>query len=312
MTRLALALALSIATAGLAQEPKRPQERGPDQLWLDAVFVDGKGHVVTDVQRDEVQVWIGHFQTPIEDFISVTPANDAGRAGRFIVIVLDDITTPLDQIPRVRDVARHVVNTMGPADHVAIVTLNGSGMESTGDRTPLLRAIDQYNVRATGVIRPDDLGAHVLTTMTALAEQLAKAGDQRKTILAVGRSDFFDRPITPPGYGRDLKPEWTAAMRAMAQANASLYVIDSSMVGQRFLPDTGEAGFARATGGTAYIGLNDLEGAADKVLAEASNYYLIGVKAPPVGKTADLRELQIKIKRKGITVRAHEAVSGGK
>ncbi len=68
-------------------------------------------------------------------------------------------------------------------------------MESTGDRTPLLCAIDSYNVRATGVIRPDDLGAHVLQTMTSLAEQLEKAGDQRKTILAIGRSDFFDRPI---------------------------------------------------------------------------------------------------------------------
>jgi hypothetical protein len=39
---------------------------------------------------------------------------------------------------------------------------------------------------------------------------------------------------------------------------------------------------------------------------------LIGVKAPPVGRTADLRELQIKVKRKGVTVRAREAVSGGR
>jgi VWFA-related protein len=312
MMRFVIALALGISAAGLTQQPQKPRERGPDQLWIDAVFVDGKGNVVTDVQRDEVEVWIGHFLTPIEDFISVTPANDAGRGGRFIVLLLDDITTPLDQVPRVRDVARHIVSRMEPDDHVAIVTLNGSAMESTGDRTPLMRAIESYNVRATGVIRPDDLGAHVLETMTFLAEQLDKAGDQRKTILAIGRSDFFDRPIPPPRNGRDLKPEWMAAMRAMALANASLYVIDSSMVGGRFLPDTGDVGFAHATGGAAYIGLNDLNGAADKVLAEASNYYLIGVKAPPVGKTADLRELQIKVKRRGVTVRAHEAVSGGR
>jgi VWFA-related protein len=312
MMRSVIALGLSLSAAALMQSPQRPQEHGPDQLWIDAAFVDGKGNVVTDIRRDEVEVWIGHFLTPIEDFISVTPANDAGRSGRFIVLLLDDITTPLDQVPRVRDVARHIVERLGPDDHVAIVTLNGSAMESTGDRTPLLRAIESYNVRATGVIRPDDLGAHVLQTMTSLAEQLGKAGDQRKTILAIGRSDFFDRPIPPPRNGRDLKPEWMAAMRAMAQANASLYVIDSSMLGGRFLPDNGDAGFAHATGGVAYIGLNDLSGAADKVLAEASNYYLIGVKAPPVGRTADLRELQIKVKRKGVTVRAREAVSGGR
>jgi len=301
-----------VMTAAWPQAVQKPQERPPDQLWIDAVFVDGKGAVVTDVQRDEVEVWIGHFLVPIEDFISVTPANDAGRGGRYIVLLLDDITTPIDQIPRVRDVARHIVSRLEPADHMAIVTLNGSAMESTGDRAPLLHAIESYNIRATGVIRPDDLGAHVLQTMTSLAEQLGKAGDQRKTILAIGRSDFFDRPIPPTRYGRDLKPEWTAAMRAMAQANATLYVIDSSMVGGRFLPDTGEAGFAHATGGQAYIGTNDLNSAADKVLAEASNYYLIGVKAPPVGKTAELRDIQVKIKRRGVTVRTREAVSGGR
>jgi VWFA-related protein len=311
MMRLVLAFALAVSAAGFTQSQQKPPERGPDQLWIDAVFVDGRGNVITDIRRDEVEVWIGHFLAPIEDFISVTPANDAGRGGRFIVLLLDDITTPLDQVPRVKDVARHIVSRMEPTDHVAIVTLNGSAMESTGDRTPLFRAIDSYNVRAVGVIRPEDLGAQVLNTMGALAEQLGKAGDQRKTILAIGRSDFFDRPIRPYG-GRDLKPEWMAAMRAMAQANATLYVIDSSTVGTRFLPDSGDAGFAHATGGQAFIGLNDLDGAADKVMTDASNYYLIGVKAPPVGKTANLRELQIKVKRKGVIVRAREAVSGGR
>jgi VWFA-related protein len=309
MLRLLLATALA-ASLVQAQEGRQQPERNPEKLWLDAVFVDGKGNVITDVRRDEVEVWIGHFLTPIEDFISVTPDNDAGRRGRYIVLLLDDITTPIDQVPRVKDVARHIVSRLGPDDRMAIVTLNGSAMESTGDRTPLLQAIDHYYPRAVGVIRPDDLGAQVLNAISALAGQLAKAGDQRKTIVAIGRSDFFDRPIMR--YGRDLKPEWTEAMRTMALANASLYVIDSSMVGQRFLPDSGDAGFARATGGVAYIGLNDLDGAADKILAEASNYYLIGVRAPPVGKTAELRDVQIKIKRRGVTVRSREAVSGGR
>jgi len=310
--RLVGQLVLAALVATSPQAGQKPQERGPDQLWIDAVFVDGKGSVVTDVRRDEVEVWIGHFLVPIEDFISVTPANDAGRGGRYIVLLLDDITTPLDQVPRVKEVARHIVSRVDPQDHVAIVTLNGSAMDSTGDRAPLLRAIETYNVRAVGVIRAEDLGAQVLQTVAALAEQLGKAGDRRKTILAIGRSDFFDRPIPPPRYGRDLKPDWIAAMRAMAQANATLYVIDSSMVGGRFLPDAGDTGFAHATGGQAFIGLNDLDGAADKVLAEASNYYLIGVKAPPAGRTADLRDIQIKIKRRGVIVRTREAVSGGR
>lgn len=291
--------------------PQKLPERHPGRIWIDAAFVDSKGAPVTDINRNEVEVWIGHFLAPIEDFISVTPDNDAGRGGRYVVLLLDDITTPLVEIPRVKDVARHFVSRMGPDDRMAIVTLDGSAMESTSDHARLLQAIDAYNLRATGVIRRDLLGEHVLKTVSALAQALAAAGDQRKTIVAMGRSDVFDRPIPPVAAGVDLQPYWVDAMRSLALANTTLYVIDGSVLGERWMADSGEAGFARATGGNAFIGINDLDGAADRILAEASNYYLIGVKAPPVGGTANLRELQIKLKRRGVKVRARQDVSGG-
>lgn len=313
MIMIELLAAVAVA-ALLAQAPpkQKPPERGPEQLWIDAAFVDGKGKVITDIRRDELEVWIGHFLTPIEDFISVTPANDAGRGGRYIVLVLDDITVPLDEVPRVKEVARHIVSRMQPDDRMAIVTLNGSSMESTGDRAPLMRAIDTYNLRATGVWRRDDLGDQVLKVTTALGLQLAEAYERRKTIIAIGRGEILDRPLPPVSNGRDLRPEWTNAMRVLALANTSLYVIDAGSVGSRFMVDAGNSGFARATGGVAFEGVNDLDSVADRILAEAANYYLIGVKAPPVGRTADLRELQIKVKRKGVIVRAREAVSGGR
>ena len=312
MVRLAaIVLTFGVCTAALPQSQK-PPERHPGRIWIDAAFVDSKGTPVTDINRDEVQVWIGHFLAPIEDFISVTPDNDAGRGRRYLVLLLDDITTPLALVPRVKEAAKHFVSRMGPNDQMAVVTLDGSGMESTNDHARLLQAIDAYNVRATGVLRRDQLGEQVLKTISALAEALAAAGDQRKTIVAIGRSDIFDRPIPPIAMGLDLKPQWVDAMRAMALANATLYIVDASVLGARWMPDSGTAGFAHASGGTAFIGINDLDGAADKILAEAANYYLIGVKAPPVGGKADLSELQVKLKRRGITVRAREAVSGGR
>jgi VWFA-related protein len=310
--RLGILLALGISAAALAQSPQKPQERAADHLWIDAVFLDAKGNPVTDVRNDEIELWVGHFLVPIDQFISVTPANDAGRGARLIVLLLDDFAVPLDEFARVKETAKHFVNRMGPTDSMAIVTLEGSGMDSTSDRARLLRAIDSYYVRATAVMRPDDLGAQVLRTLAALAGQLAAAGDQRKTIVAIGRGALFDRPIPPAVVGRDLLPEWTEAMRAMALANASLYVIDSGSVGSRRLVDNGDAGLAHATGGHSFAGVNDLNAAADKILAEASSYYLIGAKAPPVGRSADLREIQIKIKRRGVTVRTREAVSGGR
>ncbi|HEX6465393.1 MAG TPA: VWA domain-containing protein [Vicinamibacterales bacterium] len=312
MLRLVLTAIVAAALSQPQAATQKAPERDPNKIWIDAVFLNSKGTPVTDINRDEVEVWIGHFMAPVEDFISVTPENDAGRPGRYLVLLLDDMTIPIAQVPRVREAARHFVSRMGPDDRMAIVTLDGSGMESTSDHARLLQAIDAYNVRATGVLRPDLVGQQVLTTISAISDALAKAGDQRKTIVAIGRSDVFDRPIPPVAMGIDLKQDWVEAMRAMARANATVYVIDASMLGARWMPDSGNAGFAHASGGNAFIGINDLDGAADRILAEASNYYLIGVKAPPVGRSADLRELQVKLKRRGITIRTREAVSGGR
>ena len=277
---------------------------------IDAVAVDRNGAPVVDLRQDEMEVWIGHFLVPIDSFSAVTPASD-DRNARLIVLVLDDMTLPLTELGRARDVARHFVTRMLPGDRMAIVTLDGGSMETTGDRSRLLRAIDTYNVRATGVVRIDVLGEHVLKTMGAYARQLAEASEGRKIIVGIGSGWIFDRPIPPPAAGHDLLPEWVDAMRAMALANVTLYAIDPSGVGARRV-DGGDAGFARATGGHAFVSTNDLNGAADRILREASNYYMIGVMAPPVGRDADLRELDVRVKRRGVTVRAREAVSGGR
>jgi VWFA-related protein len=306
-----LALSLLVAWMASAQATQKPAERGPDHLWIDAAFVDGKGNPVTDIRKDEVEVWVGHFLAPIEEFVSVTPENDAGRGGRLLVLLLDDVFVPPADMARVRDAARHFVDRMGDADRMAVVMLNGGGMELTADRARLRQEIDHYNVRATGVWRADMIGQHVLGTLADLAGKLAEAGDQRKTIVAIGRGDIFDRPLPPPSAGHDLLPEWVQTMRVMALANATLYVVDSATLGARRMADRGDAGLAKATGGHAFIGINDLNGAADHILREAANYYLIGLKAPPVGREADLRELEVKVKRRGVTVRAREAASGG-
>jgi hypothetical protein len=108
----------------------------------------------------------------------------------------------------------------------------------------------------------------------------------------------------------DPRREWIGAMQAMALANVNLYVIDPAgmMVGRA---DSGTTGFARETGGFAFMSTNDLTGAADKIMREAANYYLIGVGDPPVGRGADLRELDVKVLRRGVTVRSRRTITGG-
>jgi VWFA-related protein len=262
-----------------------------------------------DLKPDEVEVWIGHFRVPIESFTVVTPSADPS-AGRLTVLVLDDVTLPLLQLSRAKDVARRFVNGMKPGDLMSIVNLDGSTMESTGDRARLLRTIDAYVPRSLGMMPIDRLGEHVLRNLGALSRQMVEAGDQRKTIVAIGSGWVFDRPIPPPSVGIEPRKEWIGAMQAMAVSNVNLYVIDPTGLGSR-RADGGNTGFARETGGLAFMATNDLDGAADRVMREAANYYLLGVGDPPVGRGADLREVDVRVLRKGVTIRARKTITGG-
>jgi VWFA-related protein len=309
MTRILFPLVLLAAIGGASVRPQAPAERGAARLLIDAVAFDGKGAQVLDLKPEEMEVWIGHYRVPIETFAALTPAN-FDRPGRLIILVLDDVALPVEMTPRARDVARRFVNRMSPGDHMAIVTLNGASMESTDDRTRLLRSIDAYNVRA-GLMRIDTAGEHVLKTIAALSRQLAEAPEQRKTIVAIGAAGLLDRPIPPPQVGHEVRREWIDAMQAMASANVNLYVIDPGGVGMSRV-DGGSSGFARETGGLAFVGTNDLNGAADRVMREAANYYLIGVADPPNGRGADLRDLEVRALRPGISIRARRAVIGGR
>jgi VWFA-related protein len=288
----------------------RPQtlvERAPGHLSIDAVAFDRQGMPVTDLEREEVEVWISGYRVPIETFTAVAPS-DSERGVRSIVLILDDLTLAPSLIPRARNAARRFVTTMSPGDQMAIVRLHGASTEHTGDRAGLLKIIDTYNVRSAGVIRLDALGEQVLKTIASLSRQFEGSG-RRKAIVAIGSAWLFDTPIPPPASGRDLRAEWTGAMRAMAFANATLYVIDPGGV-EMARRLGGSSGFARETGGHAFVNTNDLNGAADRIMREAGSYYLIGVADPPVARKADLRELDVRVLRRGVTVRARKAVPG--
>lgn len=303
MTRFLVSCALFVAS-GIGHGQSAP-ERFQARLLIDAVAVDQHGAPVLDLRADELEVWIGHFRVPIDTLTAVTPATDE-RNGRLVVLVLDDVTVPLPLMGRVREAARRFVTRMAPGDRAAVVTLNGASMESTGDPARLFKAIDAYNVRASGVSRLDTLGEHVIQTVTALARQLAEAPDQRKTIVGIGSGWLLDRPLPPPAAGRDLLPEWIEAMRILSLSNVNFYVIDPAGVGSTRV-DGGGSGFARETGGLAFLNTNDLNGAADRIMREAGTYYLLGVGSPPVGGNG-LRELEVRALRRGVTVRARRAI----
>jgi hypothetical protein len=238
----------------------------------------------------------------------VTPEADE-REGRIIVLLLDDMTLRLDSVAKAHEVARRFVERMGANDQMTVLTMTGTSTETTADKGKLLRAIDAYSVRATPVMRSDTLGRHVLETLTSISAQLVEAPGRRKTIVGIGSGWLFDRPLPPPQAGQDLLPEWVRAMRQMALSHVNFYVIDPSGVGTSRV-DGGQEGFARETGGHAFLNVNDLDSAAARILREAANFYIVEIPDPPVGGKSDLRPLEMKSLRKGVTLRARHAIAG--
>jgi len=155
-------------------------------------------------------------------------------------------------------------------------------------------------------MRAEDMGSLVLKTVAGIAGAIREAGDGRKVIVGIGSGWLYDRPIPPPHLGADLMPEWIAAMLALSRSHTAFYAIDPGGVGSA-RTDTGSSGLARETGGHAFINVNDLNDAADRILRETSTYYLISTGNPPVGGSG-LRELEVKSLRKGVSLRARRAV----
>ena len=306
-TFLTIAIALNALLSFTLQDAAKPP--AGRAIEIDAVFSDSRGNPVRDIRRDEVEVWIGGYRVPVEQFIAVTP-EDRARSRRSIVLVLDDITVDPALMPRVREAGKALVAGLAEGDEMAIISLSGDATQSTDDRPTLLRTLDRYTPRASGFNRPDTLGEQVLRTIASVAQQLAESRGRKRTIVGLGSGWLFDTPLPPVmASGRELGPEWVAAMRAMSTSNATLYVIDPGGVGRSRLP-AGDTGFARETGGFAFMNTNDMNRAAEQILDESSTYYILGISDPPMFRSAPLREVDVRVKRRGVTVRARRGLAG--
>jgi VWFA-related protein len=306
MTHLAPIL-VAAALSGIGQAPAAaPPARA--NLWVDVTALDRREMPVVDLKPEEFELWIGGYRIPITDVVAVTPES---REGRTVVVILDNVAADPTQLPRVREAARLLIDKVGPNDRMAVIPLQGgvTSLAVTGDRSQLLRTVESYYVQGFP-FRIEDAGEQVLRTVTAVSRQLAEVSDARKTIVAIGTGWLFDTPL-PPLQVRDLGPAWIEAMRALGSTHTTLYVIDP--VGLTPAPRGyfgGASGFARESGGYAFTHTNDLRGVVERIWRESETYYRLGVLNPPVQRTADLREVEVKVLRKGVTVRSRRAIPG--
>jgi VWFA-related protein len=298
-----LLLVLPLAALTWAQPP---QGGAPiaTRLTLDVVAVDREGIPVTDLEPDEFEVWISGFRVPVDQVAFVTPET----APRTLVLLLDNVAVGPELALRVKETARAFLKHVGENDRVIVGPVEGPRTQGTGQSAQLVQAIERYHTQGFP-LRIEDAGEQVLRLLAATSRQMAEI-QGRKAIVTIGAAWLFDTPLPPPNL-RDLHAEWLAAMRSMAAANVSLYVIDP--VGLRPIGGYsygGDSGFANETGGFAFLNTNDLAGAAKRIVDESGTYYLLRMANPPVQRTADLRKVEVKVLRKNVTIRARRGIPG--
>ena len=297
MTRYIVAAALALIAA---------QERS-GLLRIDVVALDRRGTPVGDLSRDDLEVWISGRRIPVT---SVTAVTRQGEDARLIVLLLDDLTIDPVMVGRVRDAARRFATRLRPGDHMAVAKLSGALLEVTSDPARLQRTIDAFN-QSAGFVPLDRIGGHLLSTLASLSRDMREAPHRRKLIVSIGSGWLLDTPIPPPLVGPEVRREWTDAVREMAIVDATYYVIDPAGVGATRV-GSGTGGFARETGGHAFVNTNDVHGAIDRILGEATTYYQLVVDDPPFGRGGPLRELDVRSARKDVTVRARRWLPGAR
>ena len=308
MQTIVILLALAIAASAGSARPQEPKAAAKGQiLKLDVVAVDRDGRPIADLKPADVEIWLEGYRLPLQSLTALTENDERRR--RSVVLVLDDVTITPQQVLHIRRAATQAVEALRPGDRAFIALLSDAGLLTTSDPAAMRQAIDRFNVRPTTLIRSEDLSLQVFATLTNIARQLAEDPGHRKTVISIGPGWVFDTPIPPPSESRNLREEWTTALRAMALANVVLYVVDPGGVGAS-RSTSGTAGVARDTGGHAFLNTNDVRGTIDRIMNEASAFYIAEFEDPPFFRNLPLRQMDLKTKRSDVTLRGRRLIAG--
>lgn len=291
--------------SGEAQQPQ-PFSSTSDLIVVPAVVLDKKGALIPGLTQDAFRVFEDGKAVPIATFIAATATADGPQDGRFMVIVLDNLTTPPEIAFRVKDIAKKFADRMGPADVITVIKLNGGQSSSTNGKAAVYAAIDRFSPAMGDMpMTPAQAAAHGLKTLSSLTQQMSKSLHQRKVIVYIGRPSMFS-PKEPSAFvdrGAELNYNWFEAIRDTGRNNVTVYAIDPT--GQTGNFEDWSKSFAAETGGNAWSNTNNYNAAVDRIWQESGSYYLLGY-APPINDHR-VHKIEVKVSAPGATVRARRA-----
>jgi VWFA-related protein len=226
------------------------------------VLEDGKPQrivAVSEVNVYDSDIPLTSWMKHVPRDVSHNDLVDALGDGRLVAIVLDDVNMPFDAddiIANARDVAREVIDLLGPSDLAAVIYPRDAGKSEdfTADRDKLLAAVDKFVPHPITWMQPTLPGvgpgggdmpyrtSSVLSMSTCermqptipaldtVTSRMASVPKRRKTI-------FFVSPGVPLRFGsRDecqflLGEQMKDVFRKAQRANVNIYGVDPAGAG---------------------------------------------------------------------------------
>jgi VWFA-related protein len=331
-----------------------------DLVQVDAVVVDRGGQPVTGLTKSDFLLFDRNTEQVIEAFEEVSHSagaaplfpstlkmdvadNSSARSTRLVVIGLDDFNLQ-GRTREVSDMARRLVERLGPEASLALVTTSGAfGVEPTEDRSLLLRELDRFldrhdperrrlsgggpppvrsipgdadhNVRALNadLVMPTEVGVFYggLTAYRTIQDAARKIGtddSRRKAMIWI--SGGMPGPSLEECRGNVEDSDngyCMAAARLMNQlrrSNVAAYGVSTSEFGSRTLDDM--------TGGSGgfTIDMDTFDEDLDRLINDLDHYYLLGFYPRNPGGRGE-RALEVRVNRPGAIVRARRGYEPG-
>ncbi len=366
MKRSLLGVALVAAGAGVWAQQQAPVFRaGIQYVSVDVVVTDGDDKPVRDLRRDDFEIIDRGRPQVIEDFrfvdiplagASLTelralpPPTDVSTNARpapdsrLWVVIIDTLHTLESEIVPMKQVMHTFIQSIAPADEVAIIYPNRSdlGTNFTSDRARMLKAVD--DLRAASGFAVDALGKALTSaggstegkragialafSLKQSAQALAGASHPRKAIVLMGAGSPANMS-GEPGTMWDVFDEFKDAYQTALEANVPIYTIDprgivlaaDAIRGGGARSAAGASGAASVnfglryqldnlhvaainTNGRAFVNWSNITGAMQTLVEENGAFYLLGYY-PDTAPMADrFNDIDVKVKRPGLKVRA--------
>lgn len=282
-----------LSASAAAAVPQEDQEVRVDSsiVVLNATIRDSNGRHVSGLKRPQFKV----FEDGVEQQIEIFSAGETPFAA---AILLDTSGSMEERVGLARSAAIRFLDGLRGDDNAAIYRFDSKvelvqPFSNSRDMNQML-----FEVKAKGMTRMND-------AIYEAAVELSKRPEKRRAII-----------LLSDGQDTMSRRSSDKALKAALEANAAIYTIDMSPLGdaKRTQNQGPLKNFAEKTGGTfvSTPGGAAMREAFEKIVEELGVQYTIGYSPQNTGKDGKWRAIELRVAKPNLTIRTREGYNANK